>query len=173
MNMKNVKIVLLLAGLFLAGFGKKAEAGFYTTLRSTAVQVVVASSFSAGVELLSIIHSTGSAGGNDQFVIVADSIALENAKSALGQTLKGGTTLQDVAYGRGRYPVEQYIVPPIVVSTTTTSGGLPFIKYDFRDGNGCGITVNEGIEVLQPGTNYGTVVTVEWRPRPQSGPCRE
>ena len=178
MNVKNKIVVLLLAGFFLAGFGKKAEAGFYTTLRSTAVQVVVASSFSAGVEVLSVSYSTGSSTLGDQFIVLIDTDALENDTSALGQTLKGGTTLQNVAYGRGRYPVEQYLTPPIVVFTTAplnnpSGASTGFTKIDFRDGNGCGVPANEGVLALQPGVAYGTVVTVEWRPRPQGGPCRD
>ena len=179
MNIKNMKIALLLAGLVLV-FGKKAEAGFYTTMRSTAVQVVVTSSFTQGVEALSIRWSSGSTAAFDQYIMVIDSDAVENDTSGLGQTLQGGTTLASVMHGKGRYPNENMLIPPITVFSTVTAGtngqsnvyGLN--NYlDLRDDEGCGIPANNGIEVLHiNGAAAGTAVTIEWRPRPQSGPCR-
>lgn len=181
MNTKNKIVVLLLAGFVLVSFGQKAEAAFYTTVRSTAVQVAYASSYTSGVELLAVRWSSGSTVGTDQFIIVVDSIAVENAASSPGQILLGGTTLQSVAYSRARYPNQSNIIPPIVVFSTltaTTNGvtvekGQQENKVDLRDSNGCGTVVGEGIVVLQPGVAYGTIVTIEWRPRPQSGHCRE
>ena len=132
--------------------------------------------------MLSISWSTGSPVNGEQFIVVVDTVALEYGKIPVNLTLKGGTTLQSVEYGRARYPVDQYIVPPIVVFTTaatTTNGGtvtsgIGVTTLDLRDSNGCGRLVTEGIAVLHPnGATYGTVVTVEWRPRPVIGPCKQ
>lgn len=168
-----IKLILLTVCLFILGLAGEAKA-FYTTVRSTAVQISSAAAHPGGMELLSIRHSTGSAGGNAQFIILVDTYAVTAPLSELGQTLQGGTTLQNVSYGRGQWPVYQYPVPPIMVSASSgTANGANVTTYDFRDENGCGIPINLGLVALQPGTDFGTVVTVEWRATPLIGPCKQ
>lgn len=174
MNIKNMKGILLAVLVLALGLVCRAEA-FYATVRSTAVQISSAAAYPNGMELLSISHSTGSSFLGDQFIVTLDTWALEANFSGLGQTLPGGTTLQSVTYNTAKYPVQQNIVPPIVVLSTNNATGSarPLTRYDFRDENGCGIPVGTGLVILQPGTAYGTVVTVEWRPTPVIGPCRQ
>jgi len=160
-----IVVALLVIGVLMAGVAKKSEAQ-YTTLSSTAILI----SSAANLEVLSVTIGTGSvSAAGDQYFVILDTVPLSNHPAVQSQqTLLGGTTLQGALYSRALFPKAQHVVPPIVVFTTSTVTNQSWqrlTRYDFRDGNGDGIPISNGLVVYQEGTDYGTMITVEWRRR--------
>lgn len=151
------KLLLAIALIIGVGFVGNLQAGSgWVTFTSTNVCI----STGANLELLRILHSTGSTALSDSFLVVVDS----NPRAAVNDGCDGNQT-DGMDYTPAAFPAAQHIVPPIVMwstNTASTNGNLLGV-VDLRYPDGSGRPIKNGLAVFKLGTNAGTYISVEYR----------
>ncbi len=153
-----MKKLLLVSLFFIGAFSVNAMADVtaWVTSKSTAVCL----STGPGIELLSITYSTGSSSYGDSFLVVIDSNPI-----ALSGTV-GPNLVNGLNYTQAAFPATQIVVPPVVLFTTGTAYGsfTPTVnKIDFRDTQGRGLQIKNGLVVFKPAVDAGTIYQIQYK----------
>lgn len=156
--MKNMKFLVVLSLLGLVGFVGKAKADGYFTTQSTAVFITTG----ANIEITSVMVGTGSTNPlGSVYAILVDSIPLSADGGAVGN-------LVNERFTTARYPVSQYITPPIMAYSTASATTNPYTYQSFVDAQGNGRGVEKGLTLfivnnVSNGANPGVTVTVGYK----------
>lgn len=135
--MKNLKLLIVFAFLGVVGLSVKARATGYVTVIDTAVCL----SSGSNIELTNIFLSTGNNSWGDIYIVLVDSLNATGCSAF-------NTSLANIAnFSEAAYPPKDWILPPIIVGSTTTAVNQPagIQAISLLDARGEGITVGGSI----------------------------
>jgi len=156
--MKTMKILVVSAFLGLVGLVGMVKADGYFTTTSTGVFITTGTN----IEITSIQIGSGSANaGGAVWAVLVDTVPLSSIASGAGNLLIGET------FSLARFPVSQYLIPPLIAYTTNTIS-MPVTALNFTDASGSGRGVEKGLALFivnnnSNGSNPGVVVTVGYK----------